>query len=243
MFGNLLLMINDSIIDLILNRLNISAKELEDFSSYYNKDYNAYGNEVYEDIKVRLVHLDNFLKDNFWNNRFYFLWRDFCNYGEIVDIGFSVPYLPIHLLNINDMHKLPRLIYVDGNKTSEKMARIILESLNIEAQFVVGDAQDNGTWNDIKKIVSDRKRLFTAFETIEHFDRPELFWKEIGYFRDDHLMLSLPIGPKIPSHHSVFQSESQIVEYLEKYLDIKESKLFSSDESSYVIYTALGIIK
>ncbi len=233
----------DSLINLALSKLNVPLEELEAFSEYYNRDYGAYDNEVYEDIKSRLVHLDNFLKDNFWNNRFYFLWKNFSKYEEIVDIGFSVPYLPIQISNTTKLEVLPRLVYVDGNETSKKLAEVILELLNIKANFVVGDAQNHNTWNEIKNIVSERKRLFTAFETIEHFERPDLFWKEIGYFKGDDLILSLPIGDKIPSHHSVFADESEVTTYLEKYVDIKEKKVFGSKESAYKIYTAVGVIR
>lgn len=234
---------NDNLINLTLDKLNISHKELEDFSNYYNNDYSAYGNEVYEDIKVRLVHLDNFLKENWWNNRFYFLFRDFCKYEEIVDIGFSVPYLPIYLSRRNRIQELPRLVYVDGNETSKKLATIILDMLGIKARFVVGDAQNQNTWNDIKEVTLYGKRLFTAFETIEHFEKPELFWKELANYNGDILILSLPIGKKIPSHHSVFSDEVEVTNYLEKYLNISEMKVFSSAEIDYKIYTAIGTIK
>lgn len=232
-----------NLIDLTLKELGITREELESFSNYYNNDYSAYGNEVYEDLKVRLVHLDNFLKENWWNNRFYFLWRDSDKYDEIVDIGFSVPYLPIHLADTSDIKNLPHLVYVDGNETSKKLATVILDLSNVKAEFVVGDAQNQNTWNEVKGLVSGEKRLFTAFETIEHFENPELFWNEIKKFKGDHLMLSLPIGEKIPSHHSVFSNESEVTNYLEKYLDIIETKVFSSDESKYKIYTAVGVIK
>ncbi len=236
-------MIHENLTHLALNKLNISPKELEEFSEYYNKDYSTYGNEVYEDIKVRLVHLENFLKENWWNNRFFFLWKYFSNYDEIIDIGFSVPYLPIHLSKLNKVQELPRLVYVDGNETSKKLAEVILDVLNIKAQFITGDAQNHNTWSEIKHVSSGYKRLFTAFETIEHFDHPELFWEGIADFRGDSLILSLPIGEKIPSHYSVFSNEIEITQYLEKYLEIQEKKVFSSSKSKYKIYTAKGIIK
>jgi len=236
-------MVKNSIINNALANLGISLEELRKYSDFYNSDYGAYGNEVYEDVKVRLVHLENFLKENWWNNRFYFLWRDFTKYKQIIDIGFSVPYLPIHLSSIGRLNELPNMVLVDGNDTSKKLALIILDELSAKAEFVIGDALNKNTWNEIKNYTIESKKLFTAFETIEHFDKPDLFWSEIGNFRGSDLMLSLPIGKKIPSHYTVFDNEETVTKYLNQYLDIKESKTFSSDDSNYKIYTAVGSIK
>jgi hypothetical protein len=236
---------NETILEVALNKLDITATELKNFSDHYNNDFSVYGNEVYEDIKVRLVHLDNFLKNNWWNNRFYFLWRDFAQYKQIIDIGFSVPYLPIHLAHIGGLQELPSLIYVDGNDTSKKLGEIILKYYNVEADFVTGDIQNEDTWKIVNTKVIPGKKLFTAFETLEHLPQPKLFWKEIHSYKGSELMLSLPIGEKIPSHHSFFADEQDVIHFLESHLDICEKKVFDgkSEGSNYKIFTAVGIIK
>ncbi len=234
----------DKLFEVVSSRVGISWEDFKKFSDYYNGDYGAYGNEVYEDIKVRLVHLDNFLRENFWNHRFFYLWRDYCKFDQIIDIGFSVPYLPIYLNNIDKIGQMPKLLYVDINETSKQVAEIILEHCGNSADFVTGDVNNPTTWREINKYLSTKNKLFTAFETIEHFEHPEIFWNEIGRLKGSRLILSLPIGEKIPSHHLVFLSETEVRDYLNKYLDITESMVFEDAfASKYKIYTAIGTIK
>ncbi len=235
----------DTLIAITLSKLGISEGELRQYSEYYNGNYSSYGNEVYEDMRVRLVHLENFLQENWWNNRFHFLWKSFRNYEQIIDIGFSVPYLPLKLAQEDSLSLLPKMIYVDTNETSKKLAEVILDTLGVSGEFVVGSATEENTWNDIEKLTIPGKKLFTAFETIEHFEHPELFWKELSRFKGNDLTLSLPIGEKIPSHHSVFMTEAEVTKYLEQYLDITEIHVFDGKDagSNYKIYTAIGNIK
>lgn len=233
------------ILNTTLNKLGISPEELRAFSRHYNDDYQAYGNEIYEDIKVRLVHLDNFLKDNWWNNRFHFLWRDFSKYVQIIDFGFSVPYLPVKLALENKLSILPRLLYVDKNDTSMKMSEIILNSIGSGATYVTGNVLDNKVWTEIDEKILEGKKLFTAFETIEHYDNPEQFWKELHKYKSEDLILSLPIGEEIPSHHLVFSNQEEVNKYLSEYVNIKEYRVFNGKEagSNYKIYTAICEIK
>jgi hypothetical protein len=226
--------------------LGVSASDLEAFSVFYNSDYSVYGNEVYDDIKVRLVHLENFLQNNWWNNRFYFLWRDWKKYNEIIDIGFSVPYLPLFVRqHEGNVAMLPNLIYVDGNTTSMNVSEVILKQLGVRAEYVVGSALHSSTWKEIQTKTRDGRKLFTAFETIEHFDNPQLFWNEISAYRGGALILSLPIGPKIPSHTLAFENEEEVLRYLEPYLQVREYKVFdgTTTGSAYKIFTCTGEIK
>jgi hypothetical protein len=233
------------ILQVTSSALGVSRSELDTFSAFYNSDYSVYGNEVYDDIKVRLVHLENFLQNNWWNNRFYYLWREWQKYDEIIDIGFSVPYLPLYVRQYSDTATLPKLLYVDGNETSKKVSEIILSEINGSAQYVVGSALEASTWKEIHKNTGKGRKLFTAFETIEHFEDSAPFWKELHEYKGNDLILSLPIGPKIPSHHLVFTEVEHVFDYLKKYIEIKEYTVFDGlqNDSSYRIFTCIGEIR
>lgn len=228
-----------------LRDLSIDEKSFTDFFDFYNNDFDQYGNEVYKDIRSRLTHLKYFLEDSWWNNRFYFLWKYFVEYSQIVDLGFSVPYLPLHLNQENRLNEVPQLLYVDGNDTSKMLAQNILTKLDIKAQFITGDLEDTETWNLIKENIIAEKILFTSFETIEHLNNPEKFWKHLKNYVGSDMVLSLPVGPKIPSHQLYFENKEQVCPYVSQYLEIKEEKIFIGKDygSDYNIYTCFGIIK
>lgn len=228
-----------------LDKLSIEKESFGDFFSFYNNQFSEYGNEVYEDIRSRLTHLKYFLENSWWNNRFHFLFRDFNKYSQIIDLGFSVPYLPLRLHKEGVLNNVPKLLYVDGNDTSKKLAKIILTKLGISADFVVGDLQDMSTWENIQNCILPSQKVFVSFETIEHLDQPEKFWNNLKTFSGSDMILSLPIGPKIPSHATSFENANEVKRYLEPYLAIREEKVFSGKEhdSAYEIYTCLAIIK
>ena len=46
------------------------------------------------------------------------------------------------------------------------------------------------------------------------------------------MVLSLPIGPKIPSHNIFFINEDTVKNYVEQYLKIKDSKIFDGKTQS-----------
>lgn len=228
-----------------LKDVSIDEKSFDGFFSFYNDEYDKYGNEVYEDVRSRLTHLKYFLENSWWNSRFHFLWKYFKRYSQIVDLGFSVPYLPLHLNQEKRLGEAPQLLYVDGNDTSQRLAQIILTGLEVQAQFIVGDLENSVTWNSINKSLVSGKTLFTSFETIEHLKNPERFWRQLKNHAGSDMILSLPIGPQIPSHRSFFENEEQVRSYISHYLEIKEEKIFDGKDygSNYSIYTCIGVIK
>ena len=231
-------------IEQLLKDFAIEQSDFESFFNFYNNDFKEYGNEIYNDFKVRLVHLKYFLENSWWNNRFHFLWKYYKNYEQVIDLGFSVPYLPIHLYKLGKLNELPKMLYVDGNETSKKLADNILGKLNIRAKFVTGDLLDKSTWKSIDSDLTNDSKLFCLFETIEHLNDPTEFWGHIGKYNGSDMTLSLPIGFKIPSHNHSFQNEKEAINYIQQYLELKESKVFDGkvNGSEYRIFTALGSI-
>lgn len=77
----------------LLNKFKISKKDFEDHKSHYNLNFDKYGNEIYEDVKTRIVHLSNFSEDNWFNRRYELLFKESLNFDSVVEVGFSLPYL------------------------------------------------------------------------------------------------------------------------------------------------------
>ncbi|MEN9614190.1 MAG: hypothetical protein RLZZ347_497 [Candidatus Parcubacteria bacterium] len=237
---------NNTLVEYLSKQFSISKEDFEKFFHFYNEKFDSYGNEVYEDVRVRLVHLKYFLEGSWWNNRFYFLWKYFHRYEQIIDIGFSVPYLPLYLDKVGRLAELPKLLYIDGNETSKKVSEVILKRLEVTAEYITGDIEDEMLWDAVAlQSESSKDTVLCAFETIEHLSHPEIFWNHVKRFSGKDIMLSLPIGPKIPSHHSFFATEQEVESYLSTYIGIKERKVFvgKSEGSSYSIYTCIGAIK
>lgn len=236
---------HDAFLKNLLDRFSISEAQFNAFSSFYTDDYENYGNQVYDDLKVCLVHLREFLNDSWWNNRFHFLWKYFNRYEQIIDIGYSVPYLPIRLALQNRLAELPALLYVESNPHAEKLARAVLEQLGISAEFLLGNLEEENVWQHIEQHSIEGKKLFSAFEVIEHLNEPEKFWVHLKTFHGSTMILSLPIGPKIPSHHLVFNNAEEVETYLSQYLNVTESKVFDGAKqgSKFSIFTAVGTVK
>lgn len=124
----------------------------------------------------------------------------------------------------------------------------ISSALKQEAQFIKGDIEDKETWSKIAS-VSKGRVLLVCIEVLEHLDNPHNFWKNAKALNPSQVIVSLPIGLKIPSHNSSFENKSGAVKYLEKYLKIKELQLikpFIKSERNideYSILIAMGELR
>ncbi len=216
--------------------LAIEPESLGSFAAYYDAEFASYGNEVYGDIRSRLVHLLYFLNGSWWNGRFEYLFRDWPQYMQIVDLGFSAPYLPLHIWQegpADPSRRLPRMIYVDLNDTSQRMSKILLSEMEKApgadrhvVDYAVGSLEEADTWKKISEYAGQSgKRLFCAFETIEHLEHPEAFWQHISQYAGEDMIISLPIGPAIPSHHLVFEDAEAALSYVREHIDISEFKV------------------
>ena len=97
-----------------------------------------------------------------------------------------------------------------------KKINLISKLINFNATYIVGDISKTDIWKKINNLATFKNKLFTAFEVIEHVHNDELFWSSIRNYHHDILILSLPIGDKIPSHIRYFKSLSEVKNYLKK---------------------------
>lgn len=238
--------------------LGIEKEEFGVFLMHYDTGFESYGNEIYDDIKSRLVHLFYFLNKSWWNGRLEHLFSYYSNYDEVIDIGFSVPYLPLRAwqqsLESGKLSRLPHLLYVDLNDTSERLANMILPRIGASADFVTGNVELEDTWKRIAAKISTQenakegslKKLFCAFETVEHMEHPEKFWQNLSReHKGSDMALSLPVGPGIPSHHLVHEDLGSALAYARRYVDIREYKLISPPpdvQSNFNIFICIGAI-
>ncbi|HJN85180.1 MAG TPA: hypothetical protein QF873_02590 [Patescibacteria group bacterium] len=235
----------------LLQTFDMTPDSYNKYEKFYNSDFSAYGNEVYADIQTRLVHLRNFWnEDNWFNQRLRPLFDLYQNYDQIIDYGYSLPYLHLYLADRDELNRAPECIYIDSERSSETVTKAILYHLDTTAHIVIGDIQIPDVFEEISKITQrNTKRLHVALETIEHLTEPEAFWKQLQRFIGDDILISLPIGPKIPSHELVFEDTKQIEAYLSPYIKTIHSYQYAPNTKSvknideFSLVVTYGIIK
>lgn len=234
----------------LLEKLNLTQTEVDKHREFYNNHFTEYENDVYLDPKTRLVHLLNFFEENLWfNERFNLLFKHYDNYEALIDFGYGLPYLAITLAEKNDSNSLPKQIFVDKYQSAEDVSKEILSYLNLEATFITKGIESEEVFKDLRALNLPNKKLFVALETIEHLDNPEEFWSNLKDFQGSDFIVSLPVGPKIPSHTLFFNTVEEVREYLSKYLNIKDEHIAQPkgkdgrDLDQYKVFSCLGNIK
>lgn len=214
----------------LMKKLQISKEEFEKHKEYYNNHFEEYDNEIYQDVKTRLVHLSNFFEKNWFNKRYNLLFKKYHLFDCIVEIGFGLPYLSLKIKK-DKLIELPTLIYVDIYKSAINVSKEILKKLGTKAQFIKGDIEEKKTWETIKEKIHG-EILIVGIEVLEHLREPNYFWKNAKKLKPSKIMVSLPIGPKIPSHNSFFETEKEARDYLEKHMIIEEEELIKPPNKS-----------
>ena len=234
----------------LLNKLNITESELNKHREFYNNHFNEYENDVYLDPKTRLVHLLNFWEKGLWfNERFTLLFKHFDKYRVLIDFGYGLPYLALSLVENNQLDKLPRQIFIDKYQSAEDVTKEILSYLNLNATFITESIESKEVFDELEKQALPEEKLFVALETIEHLDKLEEFWNNLKRFSGSDIIISLPVGPKIPSHTLYFKTEEEVRNYLSEYLDIKDEYIAQPQKSEgrdldqYKVFSCLGTIK
>jgi len=227
----------------LLERFNVSKKDFEKHLNYYNNNFDKYDNTIYKDVKTRLVHLKNFSEKNWFNKRYNLLFKKYNLFDSIIEIGFGLPYLPL-----KKESNLKNLIYVDSYSSAIDVSKEILKKLKSDAVFIKGDAENKNTWSKIKKRINGKK-LIVGIEVVEHLKRPDLFWKNAKSIGSSRIIISLPIGPKIPSHTIAFETVKEATKYLSNYMQIEEkeiikpSKKFKGNLGKYKDLIVFGRLK
>jgi hypothetical protein len=206
-----------------MKKFKISEEAFKKHKKYYNNQFDKYDNEIYQDIKTRLVHLDNFSERNWFNKRYNLLFKKYPLFDYIVEVGFGLPYLYLRTEK-ERLNELPSLIYVDIYESALKVSKEIIKNLGRNADFIKGDIEEEETWDLIKEKING-KTLLVGIEVLEHLKNPNYFWENAKKLNPSKIIISLPIGPKISSHHSFFLTEKKARDYLEKYIIIEDENI------------------
>ncbi|GEM_PF-3784937 len=211
----------------LMKKFQISKEEFEKHKEYYNNHFEEYNNEIYQDLKTRLVHLSNFFEKNWFNKRYNLLLQKYYLFDCIVEIGFGLPYLPLKIKK----NKLPTLIYSDIYESAINVSKEILKNIGKSADFIKGDIEKEKTWRLIKEKING-KTLLVCIEVLEHLKKQNYFFENAKKLNPSKIIISLPIGPKIPSHHSFFQTEKEARNYLQDYMIIEEENIIKPTDKS-----------
>ncbi|MDP2628740.1 MAG: hypothetical protein Q8P15_02485 [Nanoarchaeota archaeon] len=204
----------------------------------YDLDVFDYENEIYESIVMRLVLYIHNLLDGSWhqdrqNTILEFLKK--INFETAVDVGFGVPtkYIKHYILN----KSAKKFTLVDLYDSAFDFAKVLLfrwsktykKTINFE-KVDMNNMEYIGDYD-----------VFLFQDSIEHTKNPTGYLKKTVFLSPESskFILSLPIGPSVPSHYIEFKNKEVAIKWLENSgLKIEESKdifvnpkvdLFASD--------------
>jgi hypothetical protein len=195
----------------LMKKFGVSKKDFDKHKEYYNNHFEDYDNEIYEDVKTRLVHFGNFFDNNWFNKRYGLLQEKYALFDCIIEVGFGLPYLPLKIKKEEEI-ELPKLVYVDKYSSAIEVSKLILDKLKVNAKLIKSDIGEMPFWSNL--IIEKRgKTLLVCIEVLEHLKNPEKFWINAKKLNPSKILISLPISPKIPSHHSFFKNvkEEEII--------------------------------
>ena len=241
-------------IEFFSKRFGITTNELTKFISYYNEDFSAYDNHVYEHVGSRIAHWWNF-EDHDWFSKRIDIYLDYLEILlksqkniTLIDIGFSVPYAYTRksLICNNNLS----LLLIDKEKSAKRFFNAISEFLSIHRKYL-----DNVLINDIEitnsnliiyeelNLIKNHKPpnsvIISASEVIEHLDNQDKFWELLKNIKnvlklEPIIYATLPVGKKIPSHSVEFLTASDAFTDLSNYLNIIEKWFLHPSQSESV---------
>jgi hypothetical protein len=234
--------INDPIykeeITYFLRYFKLNEEQLIQEYVNYDLDVFDYENEIYESIVMRLVlHIHNLLNGSWHQDRqntiLEFLKK--IDFETAVDVGFGVPtkYLRNYLIN----KSTKKFTLVDLYDSAFDFAKVFLSKLSSSYDKTINFKKVD--MNDMKYVGDYDVFLFQ--DSIEHTKDPTAYLKKTVSLspKNSKFILSLPIGPAVPSHYIEFKDKETAIRWLENSnLKIEESKdvfvnpkvdLFASD--------------
>lgn len=196
----------------------------------YNRDYSAYGNEVYSQLGTRVAHWANYLDQGWFQRRLDYPFLVASDYDVIVDLGFSVPYA-FTLPHLRDAERCS-FIFVDREKSTLEFYKALLELENFgsvpnRAKVLINDLeqeQELQIINDHIQELRPKSVLIIASEILEHLHNPEpvMQWMSKLLIQKTSsrctLYMTLPIGSQIPSHKIEFLKAEDASEWLARYI-------------------------
>lgn len=194
----------------LMNKMNLSQREVVDTYIQYDLNVNTYENEFYRSLAARMVlHLKYQQKESWHNLRQQQMIELLCLAGrrKIIDLGFGAPsrYVRDYVFQ----HKDVSLTLADRYTSALKFAKTLLdywspywkERINLKRHDM----------NEEK--VPQGYDLYIFQDSIEHVRNPEKYLK--GLRKDSLLLFSLPICKKSSSHQREWHTSDQAKEWIE----------------------------
>lgn len=200
--------------------------ELDEFIKYYNTDYSAYGNEIYENILSRFAHTRNYLTGSWFSQRIDLMLSHAGTHETCIDLGYSIPY-PIIADKIYNLET--KFVYVDKEESAKQfydyLVSVIPHPDRKDDIALVADIQSDGFADlALSHLSNNKSTMISAVEVIEHLEEPMSFWVNIQrisqQLENPSLFCTLPIGPQIPSHTMTFSTLAEAEEYLTNFMDV-----------------------
>jgi len=223
----------------LMQAFRITPEQLNASLDFYRNNFQGYDNEIYSRIDTRLVHLATFLDRRDWfGKRFDLVFKQFPDKDyevqpdEMIDIGFSLPYLPIRWNEENSHRLFPEYVLVDKFESAGIVSEEILKYINdkwrhrsTKAKIIIGDLHDDATIDAIVSKSKGARKLLVGIEAVEHLENPNKFWELADELGNPNAIVSLPTGPKIPSHHMTFDTIEAARKYLQQHMTISEEEI------------------
>ncbi len=199
-------------INKLLSSLDMSKKDLIEGYLLYNLDISIYANEIYEHKEVRFaMYLQNLMKGSWHIKRHEIVLNILkeLKSKSIVDMGFGLPskYMKEYVLENEVKLKLVDF-YDSAFNFSEKLfdiwgkpwkEKISFKSLDMNKKTYVGNFD-----------------CYLFMDSIEHINNPEKYLKKFVKKSNPgtNFIISLPIGPLIPSHTRGWKTEKEAIKWL-----------------------------
>jgi 2-polyprenyl-3-methyl-5-hydroxy-6-metoxy-1,4-benzoquinol methylase len=211
-------------IEELLNKLNLTKKEVIQAYVNYDLDIFSYSNEIYTPLVMRMVlYLHNILEGSWHIER----QNNICKFIElispssIIDVGFGVPtnYIKKALENKNI-----QITLTDIEESAFKFAETLLD---------IWDPK----WKDSLSIICEDmiktsknpplSSVYLFQDSIEHVLNPTKCLTDFvtNTEQNTKFILSLPIGQITPIHYIAWNSNEEVIKWLKECgLQIMESK-------------------
>lgn len=216
---------------------NLELAHVREAVAHYNRDYAAYGNEIYTTLESRIAHWCNYLDGGWFQDRVTRWLERVPGYDVVVDLGFSVPYS--YTIEAVRRQAGPRYVFVDKEESALAFSRRVSAHLAPNRSdldsFVKANicrADEHPSVVEATRALAPDRLFIVCSETLEHLEHPDVAWSLIRELsalapgRTD-VFVTLPIGEQIPSHAWQFDTPEAAQRWLEAWIAPRSVEVLS----------------
>jgi hypothetical protein len=218
---------------------------------FYNADYSAYDNSIYNNISTRLAHWVNYRDRGWFTKRIELVLKSLkeSRNALLVDIGFSISYLKAsgEFSERTDLSTLLVEKFESAAEFHALLKKALPETRDLCDHLLLADVDTpegcKSVVDSVFSLVESHAHatdeiLISAIEVVEHLEHIPQFWKMCAEIEKrsglpTRLYVTLPICDSIPSHTAAFRTQENAVTYLRAYMDVDHSVLLSPPNHIY----------